>query len=389
MMKTKLVGKMRAVHQGVTIDSLFSVVADWCKEGAGQKHCNLQILSAFASGSGVTAIAPLLDIFLADGNTVEIVVGVDRNGTDKAALNHLHSLAVAYESQCRVHVFQAPSRQSIFHPKLYLFRTRSSVSFVVGSPNLTIGGLSSNFESMLLFDNYEKGSSEAVNAISIWETFSNPRPPLRKSYLRELSRSYLDSLLKQLPDKHPQEYKSTHTAVRDLWKPISRLPLPRSSYVSQRTNSLPRAKTTSFLLMDVLRETRVTQMQIPLDVVEAFFRVERHDPADLSVSIWTETGISQPIKRTLVISQGPRKDRLMRRLEMPQIRGLARPLAVLFMRLRGKRQFAFRLIPNYSKAYKVANRILANEGQQGSAQRRYVIGSLVDERWRSIGTLLV
>jgi HKD family nuclease len=388
MMKTKPTTTSRVVYQGVTEDSLFSVIAEWCKKGAGRKDCALQILSAFASGSGVNAITPLLDIFLADGNTVEIIFGVDRNGTDKSAVRHLKSLAAAYEKQCSVRVFQAPSRWAIFHPKLYIFRMNASVSFVIGSANLTSGGLSSNFESMILFNNCSENSPETQNASSIWKIFANPQPPLKKRYLHALSQTYLKSLLKRLPDKHPQEFKSTTTAVKDLWRPISRLPLPRSTKVSQRTKTIPASKSKAFLLMDVLRETRSTQMQIPLDVVEDFFRIGRRQTAELAVSIWTETGLSQPIERTLVISQGPKKNRLMRRLEMPQIRGLARPLAVVFMRLRGKRRFAFKLIPHYSKVYKVVNRVLKNEGQQGSGKRRFVIGSLADKEWISVKTLL-
>jgi len=133
--------------------------------------------------------------------------------------------------------------------------------------------------------------------------------------------------------------------------------------------------------MDVLTETRSTQMQIPLEIVENFFRVRRRDAANLKVSIWTDTGLSQPITRTLVISQGPRHDRLMRRLEMPQIRGLARPLAVLFARLSGKRRFAFRLISRRSKDYREANRLLAKHGEQGGAERRFVIGTTADALW--------
>lgn len=387
-MKTKIEQTTRAIQQGITEDSLFSVIANWCKEGAGQKHYVLQILSAFASGSGVTAITPLLDIFLADGNAVEIIVGVDRNGTDKAALKNLHSLASAYEKQCSVHVFQAPSKQSIFHPKLYLLRTRSAISCVIGSPNLTCGGLSSNFESMLLFGDCKIDSVVATNAISIWDTFSQPKAPLKIQYLRELSGSYLDTLLKRMPETPKQEFKETETAVRDLWRPISRLPLPRSTKVKQRTKVVPTTKTAGFLLMDVLQETRFTQMQIPLSVVGEFFCVEPRKPADLSVSIWTQTGISQPIIRTLVISQGPKKNRLMRRLEMPQIRGLARPLAVVFVHLPGRRRFAFHLIPSHSKGYKLADRILEREGQQGAAERRYIIGSLTEKKWSSVKALL-
>lgn len=297
-------------------------------------------------------------------------------------------LNLVMESQCRVHVFQAPSRQAIFHPKLYLFRTPSDVRFVIGSPNLTVGGLCSNFESMLLFDSCKVGSQEINSAISIWQTYADPQPPLKRSFLRELTRDYLTKLLNQLPETHPLEIRSTSIAVRDLWKPISKQPLPRSSIVSQRSAPPPLQKVKGFLLMDVLQETRVTQMQIPLDVVESFFRVARHEPADLSVSIWTRIGVSQPIQRVLVMSQGPAKTRLMRRIEMPQIRGLERPLVVLFVRLTGTRRFAFRLIPHHSRAYKVANRILAKEGQNGAAIRRFVVGSFSDQKWNAVGALL-
>src|SRR5690606_12954189 len=117
-MTKQVLPDLRAIRQGVTEQSLFSVLAGWCRAGAGQQDHTLQTLSAFASGSGVLAVAPLLDVFLADGNRVEIIVGIDLNGTDKAALRHLFSLAEAYQKQCSVRVFHAPSREAIFHPKL-------------------------------------------------------------------------------------------------------------------------------------------------------------------------------------------------------------------------------------------------------------------------------
>ncbi|HRT58854.1 MAG TPA: phospholipase D family protein [Candidatus Paceibacterota bacterium] len=372
----------RSIHQSVTEESLFNTIAEWCKSGAGQKGHTLHILSAFASGSGVSAITPLLDVFLADGNEIHIIVGIDRNGTDKDALKHLHSLAQAYETQCTVQVFQAPSRQAIFHPKLYVFRKPSTLSFVIGSSNLTSGGLSANFESLMLFSGLPNSSPEAANAVSIWNIFAHPKPPLKRHYLRTLTRAYLKTLSKRLPDRHPQESKPTSKAVRDLWRPLSRLPLPRSSKVRQRSQAATPPHAKQYLLMDILTETRSTQMQIPLKIVEAFFRVPRRAPADLKVSIWTDTGLSQPIDRTLVISQGPRHDRLMRRLEMPQIWGLARPLAVLFTRLPGKRRFAFRLISRNSKDYTKANRLLTQHGQQGRAERRFIIGTTTDALWR-------
>src|SRR6266566_4762044 len=143
--------RSRVIRQAVSTDSLFGVIAGWCKEGAGQKKYRLRLMSAFASRGGVGAVAPLLDVFLAQGNTLEVIVGVDRNGTDRGALRHLHALLHAYPAQCKVSVFTAPARGSIFHPKLYIYNGPKHHSAVIGSANLTGGGLGSNFESLIYY----------------------------------------------------------------------------------------------------------------------------------------------------------------------------------------------------------------------------------------------
>jgi HKD family nuclease len=365
----------RVIHQAVTKESLFAVLAEWCKAGAGRKDCTLQILSAFASGNGVSAIAPLLDVFLADGNTVEIIVGIDFGGTDRAALRHLYSLSEAYQKQCLVRVFNAPSRMAIFHPKLYLFRARDRLSYVIGSANLTSGGLGMNFESLIYFPECRARSAEGDHGVSIWEIFAAPKTPLKPEYLRELTQEYLSSLVKRLPEQAPYETQTVLAAARHLWRPLSRVPLPRSTKPAQRQGTAPKLVPTSFLLMDILQETRGTQVQIPLDLVEQFFKVERHERAVLPIRIWTETGFSLPIDRTLVLSQGADRGHVMRRLEMPQIRGLSRPLAVLFVVLPGKQGFAFTLIPRNSNRYKVADTLLRRDGQQGRGERRFIMAS--------------
>src|SRR5207253_1520217 len=136
--------RSRIIRQSVTTDSLFRVIAGWCRSGAGKRDYRLRLLSAFASGAGVGAIVPLFDVFLADGNSVDVIIGIDRNGTDKRALQHLNALVRAYPSQCRVSIFNAPARDCIFHPKLYVLDSPKFREFVIGSGNLTGGGLGSN-----------------------------------------------------------------------------------------------------------------------------------------------------------------------------------------------------------------------------------------------------
>src|ERR1700677_2138562 len=100
----------RVIRQGVSEDSLFGVIAEWCKEGAGKRNCRLRFMSAFATGGGVGALAPLLDVFLSEGNTIDVIIGVDRKGTDQRALLLLDALRHAYPAQCQVSVFHAPAR---------------------------------------------------------------------------------------------------------------------------------------------------------------------------------------------------------------------------------------------------------------------------------------
>jgi hypothetical protein len=140
--------------------------------------------------------------------------------------------------------------------------------------------------------------------------------------------------------------------------------------------------------MDVLRETRQTQMQIPLTVIEKFFRIPRDEDGAIGLSIVTDRGITQPIIRKVVRSTGRSGRRLMRRLEMPQIKGLKRPLAVMFVRLAGRRRFAYMLVAQSDSRYRKIDQLLDKEGQQGRKVRRFLIGRVGDKKWGAVRSLL-
>lgn len=378
----------RVLRQSVSPDSLFQVIAEWCRSGAGQRSNTLRLMSAFASGGGIGAIVPLLDVFLAEGNRLEVIVGIDLKGTDQGALRHLDALLHAYPSQCRVSVFNAPARAAIFHPKLYILETPHAVSFVIGSANLTGGGLGSNFESLILYSECDSASPIVKQALEIWSMFADPKAPLRPDFLKPLTKKYLGTLLRQLPLKRQDRERSEGATFKVLWHPLSRIPLPRSTEPKQRSRTKAPLKSLGYLVMDILTETRSTQMQVPIPIVEGFFGIDKRQLYDFYLSIVTPTGLSQPILRTLVRSQGDEGQRLMRRIEMPQIRNLTRPLGLIMIRLRGNRRFAFKLIPRSSSSYRILNRLLEQKGQQGSADRRFLLGKPGDANWRTVGNLL-
>jgi hypothetical protein len=212
---------------------------------------------------------------------------------------------------------------------------------------------------------------------------------MRSDFLRPLSDEYLRTLLTKLPKKGDQKEKSEGETFRNLWRPLSRIPLPSSTRPKQRKTAKPDMEVRRYLVMEVLHETRSTQMQVPIPVVEGFFGVGKRQPLNLELSILTRAGLSQAIDRPLVLSQGHEGQRLMRRVEMPQIRNLPRPLVVLFIKLAGRGCFAFKLLPQRSAGFRVATRLLAQEGQQGGARRRFLFGRPRDAYWRIVKQLLL
>ena len=107
------------------------------------KYDALNITVAFAKNSGVLRIKPSLDKFRKRGGKVNVYVGVDLGVTSYEALT---ALFLCTDSLSVIH---SESSQT-FHSKVYEFLGKHEMLLVVGSNNLTAGGLWTNFESSAL-----------------------------------------------------------------------------------------------------------------------------------------------------------------------------------------------------------------------------------------------
>lgn len=105
----------------------------------------LNIAVAFAKNSGVLRLNRHLDGFRARGGLVRVFVGVDLGGTSYEALTNL------LDRVDKLFVVHAKSGQT-FHSKIYNFVGSDRAITIVGSNNLTGGGLWSNFESSLIVE---------------------------------------------------------------------------------------------------------------------------------------------------------------------------------------------------------------------------------------------
>lgn len=106
---------------------------------------------AFVKGSGVRYVQEALRNFVENGGSVRITVGIDHRGT---SIEGLRLLLESVGTHGEVWVFHNEAA-STFHPKIYLFENNEEAFFIVGSGNLTAGGL---------YTNYEAGLSLRLNA---------------------------------------------------------------------------------------------------------------------------------------------------------------------------------------------------------------------------------
>ncbi|MDK7181342.1 hypothetical protein QP446_11335 [Corynebacterium riegelii] len=100
----------------------------------------LSIVVAFARNSGVLRLKDALEKFREAGGEVDVFVGVDLDGTSYEALINLLPLATT------LRVVHDENGQT-FHTKLFYFEGPKQSLLIVGSHNLTGGGLWTNFES--------------------------------------------------------------------------------------------------------------------------------------------------------------------------------------------------------------------------------------------------
>jgi HKD family nuclease len=104
-----------------------------------ERLTELSVVVAWAKESGLQHIRPNLQAFRARGGKARILLGIDADG---ATFEGLYA-AIDDFDEARV-LFNASSRT--FHPKLYMITGETASAVIIGSANLTKGGLVSNYE---------------------------------------------------------------------------------------------------------------------------------------------------------------------------------------------------------------------------------------------------
>lgn len=113
-----------------------------------ENSTDTKISVAFLKQTGVKYIEDSLLRSLDNGGSFEIIAGLDFKTTDPKAM--LYFINLSKENK-NVHIYCYGDKNEnktdiVFHPKIYLFKNRKESSVIIGSSNMTAGGLESNFE---------------------------------------------------------------------------------------------------------------------------------------------------------------------------------------------------------------------------------------------------
>jgi HKD family nuclease len=106
---------------------------------------------AFLKVSGLTKLIQTIKEFLKSGGQISIIAGQNFALTQPEALHTLRKLFQTYATS-KLYLAKANSASSVFHPKLYLFKSKNDCCIISGSANITEGGLANNKETSLMAD---------------------------------------------------------------------------------------------------------------------------------------------------------------------------------------------------------------------------------------------
>ena len=100
---------------------------------------------AWAKESGLSRIRPLIQGFRDRGGTARILLGVDEGG---ASVEGLYAAIGDFDKKFVLN----DAGSGTFHPKLYIFSGEAVSIIIIGSSNLTRGGLFANYEAGVCLD---------------------------------------------------------------------------------------------------------------------------------------------------------------------------------------------------------------------------------------------
>ena|SRR5690606_5340546 len=171
-----------------------------------QSSIDSQVAVAFLKYTGIKVIEKSLKSSLNNGGKFEIIAGLDFKTTDPKSMLYFIKLKKEYPNLKFYCYGDKKSNKTdiVFHPKIYLFNNGKETTSIVGSTNLTGGGLLSNFEVNTIFQEkkpiYNSQLKAIYNSIKFTDTLFTPDEEYLSGY-SDVFKAFVKSEDKALKDE--------------------------------------------------------------------------------------------------------------------------------------------------------------------------------------------
>ncbi|MGE4054849.1 MAG: phospholipase D-like domain-containing protein [Vicinamibacterales bacterium] len=343
--------RLSVINQYPALKATGSRLQTLIGEFADRPMAQFRCLVAFASEQGLQQVEDCVLDFLRRGGSIYFIVGVDLGGTSREALERLLSWKRAFPRRVDARVFSTADNATIFHPKVYWFDSTERRVVIVGSANATNGGLLKNFEVSLEMELEPSLDGDAFEDLDfLWMTYSSPLPPLSETNLLEIDASLVARLKSGRP---PTDGNAA-------------LPHPLAGLrrAGPAKPKVPPKKATDItggveLVMDILEETRRTQVQLPVGALP-FFNAEPERTKSINLHQVFRGNVVKSDKRPFI-----HLDNNTHRLEIDAIRGLPRPQIVRFWHATSdSRNVHYEVLLRGTRRYAEADSLLRRAGRQ-------------------------
>jgi HKD family nuclease len=189
------------------------------------------LISAFARLKATQRIAPYILESRDKGAEINIVVGFDLKSTSVEALRKIYSLGV------KAVLVHNARRGHTFHPKISLFESSGKrAEVLIGSSNLTDGGLYTNYEaSTRTTFEFPSEEEEYIQFFSSLEAYLKPTGPIAQVLTSEL----IDILIKRGELASEKEIRKTQAKIL---KPKRKVSIPKSPFGVEKIKLPPALK---------------------------------------------------------------------------------------------------------------------------------------------------
>ena len=253
---------------------------------------HVKFLMAFVNKNGLRYMKDALEQYYDAGGVVEFIIGIDNGVTTYDALKYLRRRF----PDASLFIFHDNSPSKMFHHKVIIFESEKTVASIIGSANLTLGGMFSNYESAFVAELDRIKDSEVVQAISrMWDGYRNPQKPLDPRNLQALTDAWLQEHGATLRKNSKRQIRNLGQAAFPGFV-ATELPRPKlSGWPREKRSKKKNARTPADsdvreqkLLIQVLKETGAggTQVQLPAETLTTYFKgtMKRPIPVRLSFS---------------------------------------------------------------------------------------------------------